>query len=81
MISIINIKLNFNIMTEYYVNNDSSGNPNRNHEVHTSTCRYKSTNSINLGFHYSCYSAVLKAKNYYKDADGCYHCSNDCHHK
>jgi hypothetical protein len=66
-------------MTSYYVNTNAQANGD--HEVHTKSCIYlpEAENRIYLGEFSNCHDAVKKAKEYYSKADGCYHCSEDCH--
>jgi len=64
-------------MAPYYVNNDAQ--TNGDHEVHHAQCSWLPQNRTYLGQHASCQSAVLAAKMFYPSADGCYHCSNECH--
>jgi hypothetical protein len=64
---------------KYYVNKNVQSNGD--HEVHTQSCSWlpEVDNRIFLGEFDNCKVAVLKAKDYYTQVDGCYHCSNDCH--
>lgn len=66
-------------MAKYYVNKNAQNNGD--HEVHKQGCFWlpKVENRIYLGEHTSCKSAVRKAKDYYDQVNGCYHCSNECH--
>jgi len=66
-------------MNRYYVNNTPQ--PSGDHEVHKEGCYWLSlANTTNdLGIHYSCYSAVAKAKQMYSTANGCKTCANECH--
>lgn len=66
-------------MSKYYVNKNAQSNGD--HEVHKSGCSWMPTvdNRIYLGEFYSCESAVRKAKEYYSQVNGCYHCSEECH--
>ncbi|EAB6717790.1 hypothetical protein DAR30_24335 [Salmonella enterica subsp. enterica serovar Enteritidis] len=64
-------------MADYCVN--SIAQPNGDHEVHEKGCRFWPTSNISLGSHYSCSSAVIAAKVYYRQSNGCYHCSRACH--
>ena len=69
-------------MHRYYVNREDYFNPNHNHEVHVSSCIFRSTNSIDLGEFPDAIPAVEKAKRYYySDADGCKTCCPEAHHK
>ncbi|MFZ5497267.1 MAG: hypothetical protein ACOZE5_18245 [Verrucomicrobiota bacterium] len=51
------------------------------HEVHDKTCPWvpKPENQFDLGYHPTCHPAVALAKRYNPLADGCKHCSPDCH--
>ena len=65
----------------YYVNTDSSTNPNNNHEVHTEDCIWLPSASKRkyLGYYSDCADAVRKAKLYYINVDGCATCCPKCH--
>lgn len=56
---------------------------NGDHEVHIIGCIYTpdSKNQIQLGLHFSCTSAVTKAKQLYPEVriNGCRTCSLACH--
>ena len=69
------------MMKKYYVNIDSTGNPNYNHEVHAEDCIWlpSAKNRIDLGCFNSCFDAVEKAKEYFADIDGCATCCPLCH--
>jgi hypothetical protein len=65
----------------YYVNNDQTHNPGLHHEVHTEE-HAKELNIVDksyLGYFDGCEDAVKKAKEIYKDADGCAICCRACH--
>ncbi|TNF69694.1 MAG: hypothetical protein EP298_02210 [Gammaproteobacteria bacterium] len=67
-------------MPHYYVNDKAQ--QNGDHEVHTDTCRYRPNllGGTDLGKHLSCQSAVEEAKKRgYKQVNGCYYCSRECH--
>lgn len=66
-------------MPKYYVNKNAQSNGD--HEVHEEGCSHMPLleNRIDLGVHLNCYSAVIAAKVYYSQADGCYYCSEECH--
>ncbi len=53
------------------------------HEVHdldtNQGCLPDWANRIELGFHASCRGALERAKNYYRDVNGCYWCARPCH--
>ena len=62
-------------MSSYYVNRMSQANGD--HEVHVSTCSFlpDQTNRQYLGDFVSCASAVVKAREYYPQSNGCRSCS------
>lgn len=66
-------------MNRYYVNDKAQ--ENGDHEVHKESCDYLSLvkSKKDLGYHPNCHSAVREAKKTYSTADGCYHCSRECH--
>ena len=66
-------------MARYYVNKNAQANGD--HEVHQEGCSRLPVahNRINLGEYYTCSDAVRAARNYYKQVNGCYYCSYDCH--
>lgn len=66
-------------MAYYYVNDNAQSNGD--HEVNESGCVWlnKINSKTSLGSHSSCHSAVREAKKYYKQSNGCYTCSNECH--
>lgn len=68
-------------MFKYYVNKQTNGNPNYNHEVHTEYCRYLPSieNRVYLGIFASCSEAVKKARMVYPNSDGCAICCPQCH--
>ncbi len=53
-------------MFKYYVNKQTNGNPNYNHEVHTEYCRYLPSieNRVYLGIFASCSEAVKRQEWY-----------------
>ena len=65
----------------YYVNKQTTGNPNYNHEVHKGTCPYLPSvlNREYLGYFSSCAEAIKKAKEFYTNVDGCAICCPECH--
>ena len=66
-------------MPKYRLNKNTNS-PNRDHEVHKEGCVYWPTdNFIDLREHPSCETAVVAAKAYYADANGCKTCSSACH--
>lgn len=66
-------------MAHYYVNKNAQANGD--HEVHEEGCSWLPAveNRIYLGIHATCASAVLEARKYYDQVNGCYHCSYPCH--
>lgn len=67
-------------MAQYYVNNNAQ--ENGDHEVHKEGCYWLTlvTSKDYLGDFASCSGAVQKAKEKYPEtADGCKHCSLECH--
>lgn len=66
-------------MAYYYVNRNAQSNGD--HEVHTTGCGFMPApeNRIYLGDFVSCRPAVVEAKRYYAQSNGCYYCSNACH--
>ena len=66
-------------MTDYYVNKNAR--ESGDHEVHQRACGFLPSPEccIYLGDFTHCRQAVAEARNYYHRADGCYHCSTDCH--
>ena len=68
-------------MKSYYVNRIEQ--VNGDHEVHTSDCIYlpKPENRHYLGVFSNCRDAVVEAKKYYRQSNGCYYCSRECHTK
>lgn len=68
-------------MKHYYVNRETTGNPNYNHEVHTEDCQWlpSVSNRDYLGYFNSCSEAIKKAKESYSNVDGCATCCSLCH--
>lgn len=65
-------------MAYYRVNNNAQANGD--HEVHKMGCAWWPTNNYtSLGDHSNCWSAVLEARKYHSQVNGCYFCSNECH--
>jgi hypothetical protein len=64
---------------KYYVNKNAQ--PNCDHEVHKSDCsRLPNTeNRTFLGDFSNCRDAVVEAKKYHRQCNGCYYCSYECH--
>ena len=65
-------------MYKYYVNKKTQANGD--HEVHREDCNYLPSvgNRLYLGEFSSCQVAVRKAKETYRQSNGCYYCSRDC---
>jgi len=66
-------------MGYYYVNKNIQ--KNGDHEVHKPGCSFmpKSENRMFLGEFPGCRGAVVEAKKYYLQSNGCYYCCNTCH--
>lgn len=66
-------------MALYYVNKNAQ--PNGDHEVHTTGCTFMPAeeNRIFLGNFSHCSGAVLEARKYYNQVNGCRFCSEECH--
>ncbi len=66
-------------MALYFVNKNAQNNGD--HEVHKSSCSYipDSGNRIYLGDFATCQEAVRKAKEHFRQSNGCFYCSNECH--
>src|SRR5690606_26723415 len=69
-------------MPDYCVNKTAQSNGD--HEVHDLTpgaCHRlpEAWNRLDLGYHSECSSAVRKAKETYRQSNGCYHCCRACH--
>jgi len=70
-------------MDRFIVNRNAQ--PTGEHEVHNldaSCIRLPdSVNQLQLGNHYSCSGAMVEARRFYSNVDGCYYCCNACHRK
>jgi hypothetical protein len=64
-------------MAAYCVNNQPQNNGD--HEVHRQGCPWWPADRRSLGEHPNCHSAVAMAKVFYGQANGCAHCSKECH--
>lgn len=64
---------------EYLVNKNAQSNGD--HEVHKKICDHLPNleNRKDLGSFSNCHDAVREAKKYDSNADGCFHCCNECH--
>lgn len=65
-------------MARYYVNENAQSNGD--HEVHRYGCSFMPApeNRVYLGDFATCAPAVLQAKKYYRQSNGCYYCSREC---
>ncbi len=68
-------------MASYYVNKNAQSNGD--HEVHVWGCSFLPSieNRLYLGEFSNCSDAVKKAKETYKQVNGCYYCCSECHTK
>jgi hypothetical protein len=66
-------------MASYYVNNNAQSTGE--HEVHKAGCSFMPSDRKYLGEYDSCRPAVIKAKEYYSNVDGCYYCCPACHNR
>lgn len=66
-------------MKKYYVNKQAQANGD--HEVHNEDCWHipKLENCEYLGRFNNCFDAVAEAIKTYPKANGCKHCSEECH--
>lgn len=68
-------------MAKYCVNKNAQSNGD--HEVHNidARCRFLPdiANRLALGSHLTCTTAVAKAKQTYRQSNGCYYCARACH--
>jgi hypothetical protein len=64
-------------MPNYYVNRRAQSNGD--HEVHTEKCEYLSPDRVYLGHFASCEDATLRAREQFRQVNGCYWCSRGCH--
>lgn len=66
-------------MASYYVNKNAQ--PNGDHEVHVAVCSRmpEPQNSLYVGDHATCVTAVAAARRQYSQANGCFYCSLPCH--
>lgn len=65
----------------YYINNNQTHNPGLHHEVHTEehAIELGIRNKTYLGYFSNCADAKRKAREIYRDADGCAICCPLCH--
>ena len=66
-------------MPKYCVNKKVQ--PNGDHEVHKYSCDRlpEEENRLYLGDFDNCFHAVMEAKKYFAQSNGCYYCSRECH--
>lgn len=65
-------------MPKYCVNNIAQANGD--HEVHKEGCSWWPQKDItDLGIHTNCQTAVIQARLYHHQVNGCKHCSEACH--
>lgn len=66
-------------MARYYVNKNAQNNGD--HEVHKEGCSYlpEPQNRTFLGEFDNCRDAVRESKKHYKQTNGCFYCSLECH--
>lgn len=66
-------------MPEYVVNQNAQ--PTGEREVHETACSYAPhpKNQIALGWHRDCFGAMVEARKFYRNVDGCYYCCKACH--
>ena len=66
-------------MKRYYVNKEAQANGD--HEVHKETCTFMPDpeNREYLGLFSNCRDAVVEAKKRYRQVNGGYYCSRECH--
>ena len=68
-------------MEYYYLNQNAQ--PTGEHEIHKASCKFLThmSNCIKLGYFYRAYDALIAARKYYNNVDGCYYCSPEIHKK
>ena len=64
-------------MPNYYVNRRPQ--ENGDHEVHTEKCEYLPAERVYLGHFASCEDATLRAREQFRQVNGCMWCSLPCH--
>jgi hypothetical protein len=66
-------------MPRYYVNRNPQNNGD--HEVHMEGCVHlpSQENRQYLGEFASCSYAVMEAKRFYPQLNGCFYCAKECH--
>ena len=72
-------KLKEKHMAKYYVNDRAQSTGE--HEVHKEGCPFLPlvVSKTYLGEHSSCQLALIEAKKYYNNVDGCATCCRNCH--
>ena len=66
-------------MPNYYVNRRAQ--PNGDHEVHTEACDLLPNNLVYLGNFATCEEAATRAREQFRQVNGCPACSQACHAK
>lgn len=68
-------------MNHYYVNKNAQ--PTGEHEVHIDGCSHfaDKSNRKYLGYFLTCKKAIIKAREYYSNVDGCFYCCPQCHNR
>lgn len=66
-------------LDKYYVNQNTQANGD--HEVHKASCSFmpEPQHRTYLGEFSSCQAAVRKAKEKFRQSNGCYYCNHECH--
>jgi hypothetical protein len=64
-------------MSRYYVNPEVDDGTD--HEVHKEGCNWMPAKKEYLGDFDNCHQALNKAREKYRNVDGCFHCSRECH--
>jgi hypothetical protein len=64
-------------MANYWVNNNAQANGD--HEVHKDGCTWMPSSKTYLGDFGSCQQAVVKARQVYRQSNGCAFCAPGCH--
>ena len=64
-------------MPNYYVSHRAQ--ENGDHEVHAQYCAYLPADLLYLGNFATCYEAVERARELYRQVNGCFWCSRSCH--
>jgi hypothetical protein len=66
-------------MARHYVNDNAQSNGD--HEVHKDGCAWmpQPQNRTYLGDFANCHAAVVAARRYHSQVNGCYYCARPCH--